>query len=94
MLLCVGDPDDKRLRRVEKDVLVMQKLRDKTRSEKCIEEVKSLSKTFYIYKYATNLRRIKSDNSITIQLIFQILPSAAKNRVLQWYSHVERKIRH
>lgn len=35
----LGDPNDKRLRKVEKDVLIPQKMRDKAREEKCVKEV-------------------------------------------------------
>ena len=34
-----GDPDDVSLRKVEKDVLIPKKMRDKAKTEKCIEEV-------------------------------------------------------
>lgn len=40
----LGDPNDRTLRKVEKDVLVMKKVRDRTRDEKCIEEVAEFSK--------------------------------------------------
>ncbi|KAL6435244.1 hypothetical protein ACFW04_005367 [Cataglyphis niger] len=36
----LGDPDDKSLRKVEKDVLIPKLLRDRTKTEKCIKEVK------------------------------------------------------
>lgn len=34
-----GDPDDKHLRKVEKDVLIPQRMRDKAKTEKCVAEV-------------------------------------------------------
>ena len=34
-----GDPDDRYLRKVEKDILIAKKVRDRTREEKCIPEV-------------------------------------------------------
>lgn len=37
-----GDPDDKTLRKVEIEVMVPKKMREKTRDEKCIEEVKGV----------------------------------------------------
>jgi len=39
----LGDPDDKSLRKVEKDVIIMQKVRTKARTEKCIDEVKAFN---------------------------------------------------
>ncbi|CAL7946998.1 unnamed protein product [Xylocopa violacea] len=35
----LGDPDDKSLRKVEKDVLIPQIMRDKAREQKCVAEV-------------------------------------------------------
>lgn len=35
----LGDPNDRRLRRVEKEILVPQKMRDKARAEKCADLV-------------------------------------------------------
>ncbi|XP_076302096.1 COX assembly mitochondrial protein homolog [Lasioglossum baleicum] len=40
----LGDPDDKFLRKIEKDVLIAEKVREKARKEKCAEEVKEFSK--------------------------------------------------
>ncbi|XP_043253623.1 COX assembly mitochondrial protein homolog [Colletes gigas] len=40
----LGDPNDKSLRKVEKDVLIPQKMRNKAREEKCVKEVKEFSK--------------------------------------------------
>ncbi|CAD1469360.1 unnamed protein product, partial [Heterotrigona itama] len=37
------DPNDKYLRKVEKDVLIPQKMRDKAKEEKCIQQVKEFS---------------------------------------------------
>ncbi|XP_076160415.1 COX assembly mitochondrial protein homolog [Ptiloglossa arizonensis] len=39
----LGDPDDKTLRKVEEEILIPQKMRDKAKNEKCIEEVKEFS---------------------------------------------------
>ncbi|XP_072765042.1 COX assembly mitochondrial protein homolog [Anoplolepis gracilipes] len=36
----LGDPDDKSLRKVEKDVLIPKLMRDRTKTEKCVNEVK------------------------------------------------------
>ncbi|XP_045478126.1 COX assembly mitochondrial protein homolog [Harmonia axyridis] len=41
--LGLGDPDDTFLRKVEKEVLIPQKMRDKAKTEKCIEEVKNFT---------------------------------------------------
>lgn len=35
----LGDPDDKHLRKVEKDVLIPQIMRDRAKAEKCVQEV-------------------------------------------------------
>ncbi|KAJ8712334.1 hypothetical protein PYW07_005176 [Mythimna separata] len=35
----LGDPDDRSLRRVEKDVLIPKLIRDKAKKEKCFKEV-------------------------------------------------------
>lgn len=40
----LGDPNDRTLRKVEKDVLVMKKVRDRTRDEKCTQQVAEFSK--------------------------------------------------
>ncbi|XP_015126920.1 COX assembly mitochondrial protein homolog [Diachasma alloeum] len=39
----LGDPDDRSLRKLEKQVLIPQKVRDKARTEKCTEEVKAFT---------------------------------------------------
>ncbi|XP_003705804.1 COX assembly mitochondrial protein homolog [Megachile rotundata] len=39
----VGDPNDTFLRKVEKDVLIPQKMRDKAREEKCVKEVQEFN---------------------------------------------------
>ncbi|XP_077274394.1 COX assembly mitochondrial protein homolog [Temnothorax americanus] len=36
----LGDPNDRSLRKVEKDVLVPKLMRERTKSEKCVNEVK------------------------------------------------------
>ncbi|KAL3274116.1 hypothetical protein HHI36_015530 [Cryptolaemus montrouzieri] len=36
----LGDPDDLFLRKVEREILIPQKMRDKAKEEKCAEEVK------------------------------------------------------
>jgi len=38
--IILGEPDDKFLRKVEKDVLVPKLMRERTKTEKCIDEVK------------------------------------------------------
>ncbi|XP_012527514.1 COX assembly mitochondrial protein homolog isoform X2 [Monomorium pharaonis] len=35
-----GDPNDRSLRKVEKDVMVPKLIRERTKSEKCVDEVK------------------------------------------------------
>ncbi|XP_011302257.1 COX assembly mitochondrial protein homolog [Fopius arisanus] len=39
----LGDPDDKSLRKLEKQVLIPQKIRQKTRTEKCVDEVRAFT---------------------------------------------------
>lgn len=36
----LGDPDDRSLRKVEKDVMVPKLMRERTKTEKCVDEVK------------------------------------------------------
>ncbi|XP_011876093.1 PREDICTED: COX assembly mitochondrial protein homolog [Vollenhovia emeryi] len=36
----LGDPDDRSLRKVEKDVLVPKLMRERTKAEKCVDEVR------------------------------------------------------
>lgn len=43
-----GDPDDKHLRNVEKDVLIPQLMRDKAKQEKCVEEVAGKSRVLLL----------------------------------------------
>ncbi|KAJ8672800.1 hypothetical protein QAD02_004060 [Eretmocerus hayati] len=40
----LGDPDDRFLRKVEKDVLIAKIVRDRSRQEKCIPEVEEFNK--------------------------------------------------
>lgn len=40
LLVSTGDPDDKTLRRVEKEILIAQKMKEKAKTEKCSPEVK------------------------------------------------------
>ncbi|CAD6227591.1 GSCOCG00001270001-RA-CDS [Cotesia congregata] len=39
----LGDPNDKSLRKVEKDILIPKKVRERAKNEKCVDEVKALS---------------------------------------------------
>ncbi|CAK9828090.1 COX assembly mitochondrial protein homolog [Anthophora retusa] len=39
----LGDPEDKSLRKVEKEVLIPQIMRDRAKREKCIQEVEDFS---------------------------------------------------
>lgn len=39
----LGDPNDKSLRKVEIDVLIPKKMRDKAKDEKCVEQVKNFT---------------------------------------------------
>lgn len=43
MHFLVGDPDDLTLRKVEKDIMIPMKMRDRAKVEKCTEEVKAFS---------------------------------------------------
>lgn len=40
----LGDPDDKSMRKVEKDILVPKLIRERTKAEKCVDEVKEFHK--------------------------------------------------
>lgn len=61
-----GDPEDKFLRKVEREVLVPQKIRDKAKAEKCAEEVKKFSECCakssiaMVYKCRTENNVLKS----------------------------------
>ncbi|XP_015599334.1 COX assembly mitochondrial protein homolog [Cephus cinctus] len=52
----IGDPNDKFLRKVEMEVLIPKKMRDRAREEKCVEEVKNFtecckeSSVFMVFK--------------------------------------------
>ncbi|CAM1306305.1 CMC1 (predicted) [Pycnogonum litorale] len=40
----LGDPNDRSLRNVEREILIPQRMRDRARIEKCCDEVKEFSK--------------------------------------------------
>lgn len=40
----LGDPEDRSLRKVEKDILIPMKIRDRTKSEKCVAETEEFAK--------------------------------------------------
>lgn len=52
----LGDPDDKSLRKVEKEVMIPKIMRDRAKAEKCVDEVKEFemccksSKLAMVYK--------------------------------------------
>jgi len=39
----LGDPEDKSLRKVEKDIMIPMKMRDRAKEEKCIPEVQAFT---------------------------------------------------
>ncbi|XP_014479387.1 PREDICTED: COX assembly mitochondrial protein homolog [Dinoponera quadriceps] len=39
----LGDPNDRSLRKVEKDILIPKIIRDRTKAEKCVDEVKEFN---------------------------------------------------
>jgi COX assembly protein 1 len=41
--LGLGDPDDKTLRKVEKEIMIPMKVRERTKAEKCVPEVEAFS---------------------------------------------------
>ncbi|XP_011504775.1 PREDICTED: COX assembly mitochondrial protein homolog [Ceratosolen solmsi marchali] len=71
-----GDPDDRFLRKVEKDVLVAQIVRNKAREEKCVPEVAAFEKCCIEYKYAMVF---KCQNVNTI----------LKDCLIKWYNDKE-----
>ncbi|KAG8042583.1 hypothetical protein G9C98_005217 [Cotesia typhae] len=46
----LGDPDDKSLRKVEKDILIPKKVRERAKNEKCVDEVKENQKMWNCYE--------------------------------------------
>lgn len=40
----LGDPDDRSLRKVEKEIMIPMKVRDKTKKEKCVAEGEAFTK--------------------------------------------------
>lgn len=69
----VGDPDDFFLRKVEKDVLIPQKMRDKAREEKCAKEVK---------EFATCCK----DSSFMMVFKCRDVNTALKSCLEQWFT--------
>lgn len=72
----LGDPNDKHLRKVEKDVLIPQKMRDKAKEEKCVQEVKEFSECC---KKANVLMGFKCQKE----------NSALKKCLTQWYNDLD-----
>uniref|UniRef100_T1IBG1 COX assembly mitochondrial protein n=2 Tax=Rhodnius prolixus TaxID=13249 RepID=T1IBG1_RHOPR len=64
--LGLGDPDDKRLRRVEIDVMIPKKMREKARKEKCNLEVEDFNQcclkngVSMVYKCRTENEKMRS----------------------------------
>lgn len=68
----IGDPEDKSLRRVEIDVMIPKKMRDKARDEKCVEEVK-------------NFTECCKSNNVLMVLFCRKENSALKSCLTKWY---------
>ncbi|NP_001140193.1 COX assembly mitochondrial protein homolog [Bombyx mandarina] len=74
----LGDPDDRRLRKVEIDVMIPKLIREKAKQEKCIEEVAQFEKCC---KDASLLMVVKCRS-----------PNAAlKDCLSNWYNNEEFK---
>ncbi|XP_012175898.1 COX assembly mitochondrial protein homolog [Bombus terrestris] len=76
--LNLGDPDDKYLRKVEKDVLIPQRMRDKAKTEKCVAEVERFSECC-------------KNASVLMTFQCQKENSALKDCLSQWYNDPDFK---
>ncbi|KOC59397.1 COX assembly mitochondrial protein like protein [Habropoda laboriosa] len=69
----LGNPDDKSLRKVEKEILIPQKMRDRAKEEKCVEEVK-------------NFTECCKDSSIVMPFKCRNQNTALKDCLALWYN--------
>ncbi|XP_058805147.1 COX assembly mitochondrial protein homolog [Phymastichus coffea] len=68
----LGDPDDRSLRKVEQDILVAKKVRDRAREEKCIPEVAAFNACC-------------KDSSFMMVFTCQKQNTAMKECLVRWY---------
>ncbi|XP_044760017.1 COX assembly mitochondrial protein homolog [Coccinella septempunctata] len=61
--LGLGDPNDRFLRKVEVEVLIPQKMRDKAKAEKCSEEVKKFTECCASSSFAM-VYKCRTENSL------------------------------
>lgn len=72
----LGDPDDRSLRRVEKDVMIPKLIRDKAKKEKCIKEV-------------AEFENCCKDSSLLMVVKCRNQNSALKDCLGSWYQNDE-----
>lgn len=80
LLLILGDPDDKTLRKVEIEVLIPKKMRDIARVEKCTEVVNQFTECC-------------KNNNILMSIKCRKENSALKDCLTKWYADEDFKER-
>lgn len=73
-----GDPEDKTLRKVEIEVMIPKKMREKTRDQKCVEEVKAFTECC-------------KENSVAMVWMCRKQNSKLKDCLNYWYNNDEFK---
>ncbi|XP_067007287.2 COX assembly mitochondrial protein homolog isoform X1 [Anabrus simplex] len=74
----LGDPEDRTLRKVEIEVLIPKKMRDKAKAEKCVDEVKAFSECCKTSSLAMVIKCRKEN-------------SALKDCLTRWYQDEDFK---
>ncbi|XP_041982578.1 COX assembly mitochondrial protein homolog [Aricia agestis] len=70
----LGDPNDKSLRKVEEEVLIPKLIRDKAKTEKCVEEV-------------ANFNKCCKESSVFMVVTCRKENSAMKSCLADWYNN-------
>ncbi|XP_076233212.1 COX assembly mitochondrial protein homolog [Calliopsis andreniformis] len=89
----LGDPNDKSLRKVEKEVLIPQKMRDKARTEKCSEVVKEFSDCCKKNRYLMVIRCRGENSSLRECLGYWFNNEKFKEECTQEYLHERSEYR-
>nr|CAD7392356.1 unnamed protein product [Timema cristinae]CAD7427307.1 unnamed protein product [Timema monikensis] len=76
--LFLGNPDDRKLRKVELEVMIPKKMREKARDEKCVEEVKAFTDCC-------------KNSSIAMVIKCRTQNSLLKDCLTRWYQDEEFK---
>ncbi|CAG2062443.1 unnamed protein product, partial [Timema podura] len=74
----LGDPDDRTLRKVELEVMIPKKMREKAKDEKCVEEVKAFTDCC-------------KNSSITMVVKCRTQNSLLRDCLTRWYQDEEFK---